>query len=140
MIPKSKQNLRDALNWAVESESDASMATADWLTQDANASYMSVFNMLNDPAVPIMTLVQLKEAFKAWRIMGESSRDRRMAACCYALVIAAGLVHHGRRISSQSDSALRRSLLAIRADHLCADKVRGLIDQAIRLIDSKQLK
>ena len=136
MIPKSRTELGTALGWAVETESDPSMATADWLVQDAMPGSKGIFAMVNDPTVPVETLVQLKNAFKAWRIMGENPRDRRMAACCYALVIAAGLVHRGRRISSQSDSALLRSLQTIRLDKTCSDRVRGLVEQAIRLLQS----
>ena len=136
MIPRSRNDLRDALQWAVSSEADASMATADWLTQDADPSYMGVFGMLNDPAVPLPTLIALKEAFKTWRVMGENVQDRRTAACCYALVIAAGLVYHGKRISSQSDVALRRSLKVIRSDHMCADRVRSLVDQALSILNA----
>jgi len=136
MIPRSRNELGTALGWAVETEADPSMATADWLVQDAAPDSKGIFGLVNDPEVPCETLVQLKEAFKAWRVMGENARDRRMAACCYALVIAAGLVHHHKRISSQSDAAILRSFQAIRLDKNCAEHVRGLIDQAIRQIEA----
>lgn len=139
MIPRSRTELGTTLGWAVETESDPSMATADWLVQDALPGAKGIFAMVNDPTVPVETLVQLKDAFKAWRIMGENARDRRLAACCYALVIAAGLVHAGRRISSQSDSALLRSLQTIRLDKTCAEHVRGLVEQAIRLLESNAI-
>ncbi|MAB82436.1 MAG: hypothetical protein CMJ24_03230 [Phycisphaerae bacterium] len=134
MIPRSRNELGTALGWAVETETDPSMATADWLVQDATRS-SGIFALVNDPEVSIDTLRQLKEAFKAWRVMGENSRDRRMAACCYALVIAAGLVHHGERISTQSDSALHRSFQSLRIEMQYAEHVRGLVDQAIARLD-----
>ena len=136
MIPRSRSQLGTALGWAVETESDPSMATADWLVQDACPRAAGIFSLVNDPDIPVEVLIQLKDAFKAWRVMGENARDRRMAAYCYALVIAAGLVHAGRRISTQSDGALLRSFQAIRMDKTCADHVRGLIDRAIRILDA----
>lgn len=139
MIPRSRNELGTALGWAVETESDPSMATADWLVQDASPGTLGIFSLVNDPTIPLEVLVQLKGAFKAWRIMGENARDRRMAACCYALVIAAGLVHKQRRISSQSDAALLRSFQTIRLDKTCAEHVRGLVEQAIRVLETQSL-
>ncbi|MDG2200274.1 MAG: hypothetical protein P8K80_03730 [Phycisphaerales bacterium] len=139
MIPRSRSELGTALGWAVETEADPSMATADWLVQDAAPDSNGLFVLVNDPKVPLETLKQLKEAFKAWRVMGENARDRRMAACCYALVIAAGLVHHGTRISTQSDAALLRSFQAIRLDKSCIERVRMLIDEAIRRLEAPAL-
>ena len=136
MIPRSRNELGTALGWAVETESDPSMATADWLAQDAFPRAEGIFALVNDPQIPVAILVQLKDAFKAWRIMGENVRDRRMAAYCYALVIAAGLVHARQRISSQSDGALLRSFQAIRMDKTCSEHVRGLIDRAIRMLET----
>ena len=136
MIPRSRNELGTALGWAVETESDPSMATADWLAQDAFPRAHGIFALVNDPEIPVEVLVQLKDAFKAWRIMGENVRDRRMATYCYALVIAAGLVHAGQRISSQSDGALLRSFQTIRMDKTCAERVRGLIDRAIRMLQT----
>ena len=61
MIPRSRNELVTAVGWAVETESDPSMATADWLAQDAFPRAHGIFALVNDPEIPVEVLVQLKD-------------------------------------------------------------------------------
>ena len=92
-------------------------------------------DLLTDKNVPLNVLRRAKDAFKTMRIVGETSADRRLGAQLYAAAIAAGLVRHGARISSQSDRAMRRAFERITSDMECDDRLRNLAGTAICTLD-----
>lgn len=111
-----RQQLGDVLRTAREVSVDPAMAAADWLARDIDPQHGTAVELLTDPNVSIKNLRKAKDVYKTMRILGESSNDRRVAARLYAATIGAGLIHHGKRISRQSDAALTRGLEALQAD------------------------
>jgi hypothetical protein len=111
-----RQQLGEVLRSAREVSIDPAMAAADWLARDIDPHHSTAVELLTDPNVSIKNLRKAKDVYKTMRILGESSNDRRVAARLYAATIGAGLIHHGKRISRQSDAALTRGLEALQAD------------------------
>jgi hypothetical protein len=123
--------LGEALRWAIDSSMDPAMASADWLATDMSGSRDSAIALLTDPSVTIAQLLRAKDVYKTMRIVGETSADRRLGARLYAAAIAAGLVRHGQRISSQSDAALRRAFQGLLDDTGMSQRLRDLAGQAL---------
>ena len=123
--------LGEALRWAINSSMDPAMASADWLAMDINGSRDSAVALLTDPSVSIDQLNKAKSAYKTMRIVGETSADRRLGARLYAAAIAAGLVWHGQRISTQSDAAMRRAFQGLLDDTSMVPRLRDLAGQAL---------
>ena len=80
------------------------------------------------------TLKQAKEVYKTLRVNGETVGDRRIGAQMYAATIAAGIVRHEARISTQSDAALERSLKIIKRDLKLPMPLRHLADAALDML------
>ncbi len=126
-----RDQLSHVLRSAVEASLDPAVAAADWLARDIDPSRPSAVALLTDPTVPLESLQRAKDAFKTMRILGEHSADRRLAASLYAATIAAALVHHDRRISRQSDTALRRGLQSLLEDARQPEPLRKLAGSAL---------
>jgi len=137
-INQSPRNaLSDVLRWAVESASDPSMAAADWLARDIDPTQSSATALLTDPRTSLQTLQQAKEVFKTMRIVGETVPDRRLAARLYLAAIAAAIVRYDKKISTQSDAALHRSLKSLVDDEDMPEKLRDLAGLALCIVRAK---
>lgn len=123
--------LSDALRSAMEASCDPAMAAADWLARDINPDRASAVELLTHDSPSLPDLIKAKDVYKTMRIVGETSADRRLAARLYAASIAAALVHFDRRISRQSDSALRRGLQSLEEDHEAPEPLRRLAGSAL---------
>jgi hypothetical protein len=133
----SRNALSDVLRWAVESSSDASMAAADWLARDIDPNHGSVTSLLTDPRTTLEQLTQAKNVYKTMRIVGETVPDRRLAARLYLAAIAAAIVRYDRKITTQSDAALHRSLKSLVDDEEMPEKLRDLAGLALCIVKSK---
>ncbi len=133
----SRQQLSDVLRSAVESSVDPAMASANWLARDIDPNYNTAVELLTDSAVSLETLRKAKDVYKTMRILGESPADRRIAARLYAASIGAALVHHDRRISRQSDSALRRGLQSLQTDMRMPQPIRRLAEAGLIMLDER---
>ncbi len=131
-----RQQLSDVLRSAKEVSVDPAMAAADWLARDIDPQRGTAVELLTDPSVSIKNLQKAKDVYKTMRILGESANDRRVAARLYAATIAAGLIHHGKRISRQSDAALTRGLEALLADLDMPQPVRRLAESGLAILGS----
>ncbi|MHC4947530.1 MAG: hypothetical protein ACYTG1_04625 [Planctomycetota bacterium] len=127
--------LDDALRWAIDSSVDPAMASADWLAMDIHGSSTDAVSLLTDSAVSLVQLRKAKSAYKTMRIVGETSSDRRLGARLYAASIAAGLVWHGKRISRQSDEALRRAFKGLLDDKRMPESLRSLAGKALCVLE-----
>ena len=123
--------LGDTLRWTLESVHDPAMAAADWLARDIDPTREGAVNLLTDPSTALASLVQAKDAFKTMRIVGETPADRAIGGRLYAATIAAALLHHGQRISRQSDEALRRGLRQLGDDDDAHPDLRRLAQAAM---------
>ena len=137
MITALHDHLGEALRSALEATANPAMAAADWLARDIDPARPTAVAMLTDPAVPLDHLQAAKSAYKTMRIVGETGADRRVGARLYAGAIAAALVHHNRRISRQSDRALRRGLQSLLGDSLMPQSLRDLAASALGMIDGR---
>lgn len=120
-----------AMRWAEAVGNDDGMASVNWLAADIDPQRPSAEALLVDPGVPLDALIAAKSAYKTLRVVGESSVERRLGARWYAATIAAGIVHHGVRISSQSDAALDRGFAALVDDESMPAPVRELVVRAL---------
>ncbi len=130
-----RQQLSEVLRSAMEVSVNPAMAAADWLARDIDPQRSSAVALLTDPKVSIENLRKAKDVYKTMRILGESSTDRRVAARLYAATIGAGLIHHGKRISRQSDAALTRGLTSLQADMDMPEPLRRLAEAGLILLD-----
>ncbi len=135
MSMATRQQLSDVLRSAKEVSADPAMAAADWLARDIDPQRSSAVELLTDPDVSIENLRKAKDVYKTMRILGESSTDRRVAARLYAATIGAGLIHRGKRISRQSEAALRRGLEALLADMDMPESLRRLAEAGLIRLD-----
>ena len=140
----SKKKLRSFFVWepapedvkdpAPDSEARASAKeTAAWLERAIEALPMPQREVL--VLATIENLRKAKDVYKTMRILGESSTDRRVAARLYAATIGAGLIHHGKRISRQSDAALTRGLKSLQDDMEMPESLRRLAEAGLILLD-----
>ena len=130
-----RQQLSEVLRSAMEVSANPAMAAADWLARDIDPQCSSAVALLTDPKVSIENLRKAKDVYKTMRILGESSTDRRVAARLYAATIGAGLIHRGKRISRQSDAALRRGLEALLDDMDMPEPLRRLAGSGLNRLD-----
>jgi len=131
MSGETTRQLGDTLRWALDLSADPATASADWLAADIDPQRESAVALLTDAGVPLTHLRRAKSAFKTMRIVGETGADRRMGARLYAAAIAAALVWHGKRISRQSDAALRRAFASLLDDHAMPEPLRALAGKAL---------
>ncbi len=130
-----RQQLSEVLRSAKEVSANPAMAAADWLARDIDPQCSSAVALLTDPKVSIENLRKAKDVYKTMRILGESSTDRRVAARLYAATIGAGLIHHGKRISRQSDAALTRGLESLQADMDMPESLRRLAETGLIMLN-----
>ncbi len=130
----SREQLSDVFRSAVEASADPAMASANWLARDIDPKYNTAAELLTDSTVSLETLRKAKDVYKTMRILGESSADRRIAARLYAASIGAALVHHGCRISRQSDSALQRGLQSLQTDMRMSQPLRRLAEAGLIML------
>ena len=130
--------LKQALQWALDSLHQPAMAAADWLARDIDPSHPSAAALLSDPKITLAQVRQAKAVFKTMRIVGEKSADRRVGARMYAAAIAAGLVRHGRKITTQSDAALKRGFQGLLDDRRMPLPLRDLSGMALCILDEKK--
>ena len=65
------------------------------------------------------------------RLTGETTEDRRAGARYYAAVIAAAILRHGIRISSQRQQRLLDALEDLEKDESISSEIRELAAQAL---------
>jgi hypothetical protein len=135
--PLNGSSIHEALRWALEENTDSSMASADWLVRDIDPDQPSAVALLSSADVSLKNLKLAKDAFKTMRIVGETAVDRSLASRLYLASIAAAMVRHGERISQQSDRALRRGLESMARDPHVARKLRELAEQAQLWLDQQ---
>lgn len=128
--------IRHALGWAIENVADAAIAASDWLAKDICPECDSAITMITSPQTTLRQLEQAKDAYKTMRVLGETAADRRMGGRLYLAAIAAGIVVHQKRISRQSDRALRRALADMVSDDSVAQPLRLLAKDALQQMDS----
>jgi len=131
MSENGKSQIVDAMRWALASSTDPALASADWIASDIDPTRPTVEALLTDPDVDLIRLRRAKSAFKTMRLIGETSKDRRLGARLYAASIAAGIVWHQRRVSQQSDEALRRAFHGLLDDHDMPQALRDLAGRAL---------
>lgn len=121
-----------ALQWAIEATGDPALGAADWLVRDLSPRHAGAFALLADPAATLEELRRAKTVFKTMRVMGETPGDRDLAARLYAATIAAALVHHGERISTQNDASVMRALSSLELDAALPDSIRHVASLALQ--------
>lgn len=127
----SANDMSRALRWALDAGGDSATAAADWLATDIDPNAPSAVALVTASDVAIDQLEAAKSAYKTMRVVGETAADRRMGGRLYLAAIAAALVHHERRISGQSDRALRNGLKAMVDDPEAAPALRELAARAL---------
>ncbi|MFM7133929.1 MAG: hypothetical protein ACKO0W_06400 [Planctomycetota bacterium] len=130
--------LGDTIRWAVELDGDPALAGATWLTREIVPGARDPFEAIIAPATSLEALSELKNAFKLLRTSGRTAAERSLAARLYAATIAAALVRHRSRISSQSDPALVRAFGELVADDSMPERLRELASLAIGLVDDRR--
>ena len=131
MSDNDRTHIADAMRWALAASTDPALASADWIASDINPSCVTVEALLTDPEIDLIRLRRAKSAFKTMRVLGETARDRRLGARLYAASIAAGIVWHQRRVSAQSDQALRRAFHGLLDDADMPQSLRDLAGRAL---------
>lgn len=129
-----------SLEWALRAQSDSSLTAADWLAEELVPGCEGAVAILSDPRTPPDALRRLKDGFKAMRVLGEHTADRRLGARLYLAAIAAAIAYHGERISTQSDAALRDALTQMRDDAEIPDPLRTLAVAALRRLDQLETR
>lgn len=71
----------------------------------------SLGTLLHHPAPPLELLRQVKEAAKHARHDPHGQLPEEVAALIYAMAIAAGVLRHGREITSMTDQGVRDTLV-----------------------------
>jgi len=130
MSAAKREQLGEALRWALELTNNPSTAAADWLARDLDPTKATAQELLSDGNISLDTLKKAKNAFKTMRIVGEHAADRRLGGRMYLAAIAAGIVYHSARISTQSDGALLKALKEFIRDDGMPEELRELADLA----------
>ncbi len=130
-------SIHEALRWALEDNENSSMASADWLVRDIDPAQPSAVALLVDPHVSLRQLKHAKDAFKTMRIVGETATDRSLASRLYLGAIAAAMVRHDERITTQSDRALLRGLESMIRDENVAEPLRAIARDARRWVTQR---
>ena len=128
--------LQDALGWALESSTNPARAAADWLARDIDPDCPTAVELVTREDSTLEQLNLAKSAFKTMRVLGETSSDRRVGAWLYIGTIASALVHHGERITKQSDAALRRAFLKLYHEESVGTTYAPLFALAGRALDA----
>lgn len=133
--PVPPASVGEALRWAIDSLQQPSMAAADWLARDIDPAQPTAVALLTNPKITLTQVRQAKTVFKTMRIVGEKSADRRVGARMYAAAIAAALVYHGKRISAQSDRALKKGFQGLLDDRRMPMPLRDLAGKALCVLN-----
>jgi hypothetical protein len=128
----------DALRWALDAMHHPALAAADWLALDIDPDAADAAGLLCNPRITMMQVRQAKAVFKTMRIVGEKSADRRVGARLYAAAIAAGLVRHKKKITTQSDAALKRAFQALLDDRRMPQSIRDLAGMGLCALDERR--
>ncbi len=136
MSAAKREQLGEALRWALELTNNPSTAAADWLARDLDPTKATAQELLSDGDISLDTLKKAKNAFKTMRIVGEHAADRRLGGRMYLAAIAAGIVYHNARISTQSDGALLKALKEFIRDDGMPEELRELADLAFLSIQN----
>ncbi|MCH7547821.1 MAG: hypothetical protein IID30_15595 [Planctomycetes bacterium] len=136
MSAAKREQLGEALRWALELTNNPSTAAADWLARDLDPTKATAQELLSDGNISLDTLKKAKNAFKTMRIVGEHAADRRLGGRMYLAAIAAGIVYHNARISTQSDGALLKALKEFIRDDGMPEELRELADLAFLSIQN----
>jgi hypothetical protein len=127
--------MSEALRWALDAMHAPAMAAADWLARDIDPTQPTAAALLANPNITLAQVRQAKAVFKTMRIVGEKSADRRVGGRMYAAAIAAGLVRHGKKITTQSDAALKRGFNGLLDDRRMPQELRDLAGMALCMLD-----
>lgn len=136
--PTPGEPISETLRWALDAMHEPAMAAADWLARDIDPEQPSAEALLSNPAITLAQVRQAKAVFKTMRIVGEKSADRRLGARMYAAAIAAGLVRHGKKITTQSDAALKRGFQGLLDDRRMPLSLRDLAGMALCALDDQR--
>lgn len=135
-MPPAGKTTGEPLRWVLDSLHQPAMAAADWLARDIDSTQSTAAALLANPSITLAQVRQAKTVYKTMRIVGEKSADRRVGARMYAAAIAAGLVRHGKKISTQSNAALKRGFQALLDDHKMPTALRDLAGMALCALDA----
>ena len=133
--PLPPASVGEALRWAIDALQQPAMAAADWLARDIDPTQPTAVSLLTNPKITLTQVRQAKTVFKTMRIVGEKSADRRIGARMYAASIAAALVFHGKRISAQSDRALKKGFQGVLDDRRMPMPLRDLAGKALCVLN-----
>lgn len=126
--------LRDALQWALDTTTNPAVAAADWLASDIHPSCTSAVELFTSGRATIEQLRQAKDAYKTMRVLGETITDRRVGGQLYVAAIASALVNYKQRISRQSNAALSRALGELMEDEQVPPALRRLASEAREIV------
>ena len=130
MTEANRQQLSEALRWALELTTNPSTVAADWLARDIDPSRANAVELLSDSSVSLEMLNQAKDAYKTMRIVGEHAADRRLGGRFYLAAIASAMVNHDTRISTQSDTVLLKALHSFIRDETMPQRLREIAELA----------
>jgi hypothetical protein len=122
----SAQELGDTLRWAFDLDESPALAGAAFLTREIIPTARDPYEAVTDPATTVRQLEDLKSAYKLLRTSGSSSAERILAGKLYAATIAAALVRHGARISTQSPATLSKAFEELASDGELPERIREL--------------
>lgn len=130
--------LSDSLRWALALGATPEHTMVDWLATElvpgATTAVQAITDADEDAERDRRRLDLLKSGFKSLRVGAESSGDRRLAARCYAATIAAGVVRHGRWITSQRPEKAIEAIQDLADDETVALPLRDLAAAALNRI------
>lgn len=122
----SAQELGDTLRWAFDLDESPALAGAAFLTREIIPTARDPYEAVTDPSTTVRQLEDLKSAYKLLRTSGSSSAERILAGKLYAATIAAALVRHGARISTQSPATLSKAFEDLASDGELPERIREL--------------
>lgn len=133
--------LSDTLRWALQFGVDPATSCADWIAREidetCDSADAAVLKALQDSDADLQRLRHFKSAFKTLRLSGESSLDRRAGARYYAAVLAAAIVRHSIRITSQRPQRLREALEGLSQDAEMDARIRDLAQNALNRLNEE---
>ena len=130
MNNSSKTNLRQPIEWAMETDLDPFFMLANWLVRDAIDDAEDAVSTITSSSTSLSNFRTMKRLFKHLRVEGETPADRRLGAHLYAATIAGALVHHDRLITVQSKERLGRAFSEIEAADDLPDSLAELAHTA----------
>jgi len=122
----------EPLRWACRVEHDAPSLATDMIAMDiCERGAENLF--LESPTLE--ELITAKDCFKTLRLLGERGADRRMGVYLYLVAIATAMIQYDKRISRQSNDALRRAFSNMRDERHVMRSLRLIADKAMKLLD-----